>query len=66
MIGGVKGWFEMGVMVYWDFYDFFGVFLVKVVEVVKYRKIVFEWEVEDKVVIYDIWVIMIFEFFEDD
>ncbi len=64
--GGAKGRLETGATVYWDFHDYPGAFPVKVVEVVKDRKIVFEWEAEDKAATYDTRVTMTFEPLEDD
>lgn len=63
--GGAKGRLETGVTVYWDFHDFPGAFPVKVIDVETNKRIVFEWEAEDKAETYDTRVTMTFEALED-
>lgn len=67
--GGAKGRLETGAVVYWDFHDVPGAFPVKVVEVEKNKRIVFEWEADDKgddgTDTYDTRVTMRFESLDD-
>lgn len=46
--GGARGRLETGTTVSWDFHDFPGAFPVEVIEVVPDRRIVLEWEANDK------------------
>ncbi|SMC99214.1 SRPBCC family protein [Primorskyibacter flagellatus] len=46
--GGARGRLESGVEVTWDFHDFPGAFPVMVLEVIPNKKIVLQWEADQK------------------
>lgn len=59
--GGAEGRLETGAAVTWDFHDFPGAFPVTVVEVEKNKRIILEWDSDDRADKYSTTVTMRFE-----